>query len=255
MKNKKIICLLFLILISCTGCTVEYNINITKNTVEEVINVTDYISPNRTSNDILNHYNTWYPTFVNYITDGETIELEDFSEKADGVIYHEKKINEINNGYNYTYNYTYDIDEYYDSFVLANAFTSTTVHVSGDSLVLRTGKDSMLCDYNYFDSATINITIDPEIYELNYTNTNNVNNNTYTWNIDKSNCYDSQILLTLDKKNIDTQPSSKTPDNKTQTFLNKYGLYIFLIILILIIYFGYKWFEKFKDKNNNVEDD
>ena len=36
MKKTKILCLIILI-IMCTGCSVEYNINITKDNIEEII--------------------------------------------------------------------------------------------------------------------------------------------------------------------------------------------------------------------------
>ena len=35
----------------------------------------------------------------------------------------------------------------------------------------------------------------------NYTNAFNTKNNTYTWILNRSNCNDSQIILTLNKKN------------------------------------------------------
>ena len=105
MKRIKLLFLLILITITCTGCSVEYNINITKDNIEETIYVTDYISSDRTKREILNHYNMWYPTYVNFITNGESIEIEDFSEKIDGIEYHDKSIIELNNGYKYTYKY------------------------------------------------------------------------------------------------------------------------------------------------------
>jgi len=107
MKRIKLLFLLTLITITCTGCSVEYNINITKDNIEETIYVSDYITSNRTKSQILNHYNMWYPTYVNFITDGESIEIEDFSEKVDGIEYHDKSIMELSNGYKYTYKYIY----------------------------------------------------------------------------------------------------------------------------------------------------
>jgi hypothetical protein len=47
---------------------------------KEVINVDDYVTLKRSEQDILNHYNTWYPTYVNFIEDGESIEIENFDE-------------------------------------------------------------------------------------------------------------------------------------------------------------------------------
>lgn len=254
MKRNKLLFLLTLIIITCTGCSVEYNINITKDNIEETIYVTDYTSTKRTKKQILNHYNMWYPTYVNFINNGESIEIEDFSKKVDGIEYHDKSIMELNNGYKYTYKYIYPINKYYDSYALASSFAETTVYKRTNSLVLKTSDESFLCNYDYFENAKINITINPEVYKLNYTNSTSKNNNTYTWNINKENCNNSEIILTLDI--INTNNSDNIPNDnekKEKNIIDTYALYIFLIILVLIVFIGYKWFMNFKDKNNNID--
>lgn len=253
MKRNKIFFISTLILVTCTGCKVEYNINITENHVEEFIYITDYILSNRTEKDILNHYNMWYPTYVNFINNGESIEVEDFSERIDGIEYHEKNINKISNGYKYNYKYKYPINKYYDSYVLASSFAETTVYKRSNSLVLKTSDENFLCEYDYFEEAKINITVDPNIYKLKYTNAEKQKNNTYTWVLDKNNCNNSEIILTLDILNYNEEMSSSNNNNKDNKSIDDYILYIFLGILLLIIYLGYKWFLKFKEKNNDIE--
>jgi len=143
---------------------------------------------------------------------------------------------------------------YYDSYALASSFAQTTVYKRTNSLVLKTSDESFLCNYNYFDNAKINITIDPEIYKLNYTNSTSKKNNTYTWNINKSNCNNSEIILTLDiinAENSDNNPSNN--ENNKRNIFDEYALYIFLIVIVLIIFLGYKWFMNFKDKNNDID--
>lgn len=256
MKKIRLLFLTIIILVMCTGCSIEYNINITEDNIEETIYVNDYFTSSRTRNDILTHYDMWYPVFVNYVTEGETIELEDFSEKAPGVEYYNKNINETANGYKYSYEYTYDIDDYYDSYALATTFIEPTVHKSYDALVLKTSQENLLCNYDYFDTLKVNITIDPEVYKLNTTNTSNVRNNTYTWTLDKSNCNDSQILLTLDiiNNNIDDIISDKNEKNNKNK-LSDYALYIFLGILLILIFIGYNIYKKIKAKNDNFTED
>ena len=234
-------------------------LNITKTSVEEVIKVNDYITDTRTSTDIMKHYNMWYPTYVNYIPKGETIELEDFSQKADGIEYHQKDIKETNNGYNYTYNYTYPIKKYYDSYVLATTFIETTVHEGYNNLVIKTGKQNLLCQYDHFDSVKINITIDPEVYKLNYTNTKDINNNTYSWTLNRNNCNNSEIILTLDTitSNEDFIINNPTDNsNNINVKKNDYTMYVFCGILILLILIGYFIFQKIKEKNEkfNIDD-
>lgn len=252
MKKINLLFILFIITITCTGCSIEYNINITEKNIEETIIVDDYITSNRTKNDILTHYNMWYPVFVNYITEGETIELTDFSQKVNGIEYYEKSINEINSGYRYNYKYNYKIDEYYDSYALASSFIDTTVHETGTVLVLKTSKKNLLCNYDYFDSLKINISIDPKAYKLNYTNTTNINNNTYTWNFNRNDCENSQIVLTLDKIN-DVKPYAEPKEE--DNLLSRFALYIFFGIIIILILIGYSIYNKIKIKNANLNED
>lgn len=253
MKKNRLLFISFLILVTCTGCTVEYNINITESNIEEIINVTDYES----NNEILKHYNTWYPTFVNFMKNEETIELENYNQKYDGIEYHKKDVKTLNNGYQYTYQYTYDIDDYHDAYTLAVAYSDTTVYKRTDSLVLRTSNENFLCNYNYFDEAKINISIDPNIYKLNYTNAHSKNNNTYTWIINKNNCNNDELILTLDiinkKSSNSLSSSSNNNKNNKKNKLNNYTLYVFFGVILLMIYLGYKWFMNFKEKNNNIE--
>lgn len=243
--------MVFLILMTCTGCTIEYNITINKDNIEETILVNDYISSTRTEHDILNNYNMWYPTYVNYIPDGkESIEITSYKDKVEGIEYHTKSINNINNGYSYTYKYTYPLKKYYDAYTLATTFIDSTVYKGYNTLVLKTGKKNLLCNYNHFDSLKVNIKVDPLVYKLNYTNSSDIRNNTYSWILNKSNCNDSQIILTLDQ--ITTNISSE--QEITNTKKTDYTIYIFYIIIIVIILLGYLVIKRLKKKNEKFDD-
>ena len=104
----------------------------------------------------------------------------------------------------------------------------------------------------------MNITIDPKIYKLNYTNSTNINNNTYTWYLDKNNCNDGEIILTLDKINkMDNEiinPDNSEEDKKNQqNKKNDYTIYIFCGILIILILLGYHIFKKMKNKSESFD--
>jgi len=254
MKRIKLLVIMILISVLSTGCSVEYNINISSDTIQEEIIVNDNITSTRTKGDILKEYNKWYPTYVNYMKGYESIELTEFDKKYDNIKYYDKSITEINNGYRYKYLYTHNIYEYYDAYVLTSTFVDTTVQQSRDTLVLRTSKENFLCNYDYFDSLKVNITIDPKVYELNYTNTNNVSNNTYTWIINRNNCNDSQIVLTLNKViNNDINEDNKQNINIVKS--NDYAMYIFCGILLIIILIGYFIFKKIKRKSEDFDID
>ena len=255
MKKIKLLLIMILISILSTGCSVEYNLNVSSDTIKEEIIVNDNITSKRTKETILSHYNKWYPTYINYIKNGESIPLPNFDKKYDGIEYYDKSINEINNGYKYKYLYTHNINKYSDAYVLANTFVDTTIQQNYDSFVLRTSKENLLCQYDYFDSVKINITVDPKIYNLNYTNAYNKKNNTYTWIINRNNCKNNQIIITLNKimnnNEIDNIPKKDKVINKK----NDYLIYIFWGILIVIVTIGYFIFKKIKLKSEDFDID
>lgn len=250
MKRIKLLMVMILVLTLSTGCSVEYNLMIEEDTIKEEIIVTDTISYKRTKEKILSDYNKWYPTYVSYRKTGESIPLPNFNNKVDGIEYHDKKIENIPNGYKYQYTYNHDIAEYYDSYALASTFFETTIQNRMNLLVLKTDKESFLCDYDYFDSLKINIKINPNKYKLNYTNSKEIKDNTYSWNINRNNCNNSEIILTLNKitnDNIEEKVEQKKTDS--------YAIYIFCGILIIIIIVGYFVIKKYKEKLDDFDID
>lgn len=247
MKRIKMLMIIILILTLTTGCSVEYNIIVNNDNIKEEIIVNDTISQYRSKTSILEHYNKWYPTYVNYMQNEETIPLPNFNKKYDGIKYHEKSIKEINNGYQYKYLYKHNLFEYSDSYALANTFKEITVQETPDVLVLKTSRESYFCNYNYFDSIKINITFNPKEYKINYTNSTNIKDNTYTWTINNSNCKNSEIVLTLNKIT-----DNKTEEEKAK---NDYTMYIFCSILLVIITLGYIYIKRKKSKLDDFDID
>ena len=247
MKKRKLLILIILILTITTGCSIEYNITINKDTIKEEIIVDDIITTTRSKEKILEHYNKWYPTYVNYMKTEEKIPLKNFNKKYQGIEYYNKSIKEINNGYQYKYFYTHNIDDYYDGYALANTFEDVTIQETEKTLVLKTSAESFFCNYDYFDSIKVNVTFNPKNYQINYTNAINVENNTYTWTINKSNCNTSQMILTLNKI-INTDSSE---DNIKQD----YSMYMFYGILLGIVIIGYFIIKKQKSKLNDFDID
>ena len=113
--------------------------------------------------------------------------------------------------------------------------------------------DEIRSDYEYFEEVKINITVDSNVYKLKYTNAENKKNNTYTWILNKNNCNNSEIILTLDVLNYNEEISDSNDKSKNNNKIDDYILYIFLGVLVLIILVIYKWFMKFKEKNNDIE--
>lgn len=242
MKRIKGILILIIIPIICTGCSINYNIEITEDTVKERIEVTDFASSERSKKDIYQEYQLWYPAYINAFED-QLLEYDD-TNKIEGVEYHKKNITEINNGYYYTYEYDYPINKYINASATREAFAKKQFYIDNSSITINTDRVNLLCNYPYFDELNVNITIDPEIYNVNYSNAFSENNNKYSWSLNRQNCEDSKIILTLDK----------IIDNKTTEVVNEhdyiiYLIYIIIIAIILAIYFAFK---KIKDKKHEI---
>lgn len=258
MKRINRLLVAFALLSLCTGCTINYNIEITKDSVNESIEVTDTITNNRSKNDILSEYQSWIPAYID-LGNGNATNY-DSSIKNPDFEYHEKNIKELSNGYYYTYKYNYPIYKYENASATREAYAKRKFYIGSNYIIINTDKENLLCNYSYFEKLRVSITVDNEIYKLNYTNADEQKSNVYVWNLDKNNCQDSEIILKLDildnSSSQNNNPNnSSSSNNSIKKISNNYSLYIFLTILILIIFLGYKWFIKLKEENNNIDDD
>lgn len=243
MKRINRVMILVSILTMCSGCSINYNIDITADTIKENIEITDLASPERTKQDIYNEYDLWYPTYINAF--GDQLLEYDNTNKIDGVEYHNKTIKEINNGYYYTYKYNYPIEKYGNASTIREVYAKKQFYIDNSSITINTDSINLLCNYSYFDELNVNITIDSEIYKVNYSNADSINNNKYSWKLNRTNCEDSKIILTLDK--IIDKSTTKSVDEPDYIVYILYGI---LILIILIVYFIFK---KLKEKNEKMD--
>lgn len=259
MKRINRIFIAFILLSLCSGCTINYNLEITSDIVKESIEITDTEINSRNKETILKEYNRWIPAYIN--TEDEMATSYDSSIKNENFEYHKKNIKELSNGYYYTYKYNYPIDKYSNAIATREAYLKRKFYIGDDYIIINTDKENLLCNYSYFEKLKVSISVDTEAYKLNYTNADKNNGNTYIWNIDRNNCNDSEIILKLDiinnKNNdiIDKPINNNNPNNNINNLnnINNYTIYIFLAILALIILLGYKWFNNLKEKNNNID--
>ena len=260
MKRIKKTLFILMLLILCSGCTIKYNLEINEFEIVENITVSDTAMLGRTNNDILETYDTWMPVYDNIDNPDLIQDSDDDGGKIEGIEYHEKNITKIENGYKHTYKYTYPIDKFNHANSLKLAFGKPSFYNGGSYINLRTDSDNVLCNYDYFESLQVNIKIDTNTYKVEKNNANRVKGNTYTWSFNRDNCHDSVISMTLSKINntVITTTTSKSSNNgnsgKTTNGLNNYVLYIFLVVMVLIIFVGYRWFNKMKERDNGVDD-
>ena len=98
----------------------------------------------------------------------------------------------------------------------------------------------------------VTITVDKPVVSSNATS---VNGSTYTWLFNRDGKEDKSINLVFENSTpLPPSSNSQKVVDPTEEFLDKYGLYIFLGVLIILILFGYMAFNKMKEKNNKMDD-
>lgn len=225
MKKIKLFSL-FILCLLLSGCTIEYELNIKDAKYKENIIITG--SENEEDQQYYNTLKDWsVPAFYKDITYNS-----ESPNKADGVEYYDKKIN--NRDFSVNLKYNFDEKEYSDStmakFCYNNFFASENEEA-------KTVSYTASMDFNCFTTYE---NLDKVIVKLK-TNRNMVNHNadrvedgTYYWDITRENAKGKYIFFEL----------KELPDFTILTFL-KYLLIVVSILAIfgvgVIIYFRYRW--------------
>ena len=223
MKYKYIL-LSLLCLLFCSGCSVEYNLDIdNKLNFNEVI----IINSNDTS-DVkrIEELKTFYP--VSYDAD----KFEIFEKKTDGVEYYDVKKSDNNSKVEFVYNY--DINSYNDNVFAKNCYEYVTLmnfyndNTKRDELVLSTSSEFLCFDNNStLDDVTVKIKTKRKVYD---TNADKIDKNTYVWNINKDNKNEKPIVMSMESSLLDED----LPFWERNIF---FIIVVGLIIVGLIVYF------------------
>lgn len=216
---KKII-LLLITTILLTGCQSTYEINFTKDKIEDKINI---YTDNST------------------IQQATALQTQEFQEKIGnwerGYEYYKRELyatDEIT-GYNYTYNFNYE--EYDAMSQLRKCFKDFELTYENNSIKLNTSNE-FLCKTYYEDIDKLELTITSE-YKIISSNADSKSKNKHTWIIDKDNYKNSSIKFEIDK--------TQTYEEKTEKEIDIMGILsttIFVLLIIVLII-------KRKDKRRN----
>lgn len=239
---KKRIIYLIIIILSLTGCTCEYNLNIKDDIFSEEI-----------------------------ILNGNGEETSLFNQKwqipIDKEVYNNlsgdpsSNIDIENDIYNYKvsgnkllFNYDFSIHELNNSTAISNCYKTATANYFQDRIILSTSSEVLCFDkYPNLDKLVINITVDRPIISHN---ADYKNGNIYTWNITKNNLSNRPINIILnneDTSNDDINTGNNNPNN-VENNQEDYTLYIFCGILLIILLLGYFIIIKIKNKEDNMDD-
>lgn len=240
--NKKIFVLL--ILLFTTGCSCEYSLTIDGNNYKENI-----VLSSDNSNEISSFNNKW----VIPSNKDEYIELSESDSEVDNY----SNIYDYNLSNNkLSFNYDFSKSNYSNSTAVFKCYNKLSIIDYDLTTIISTNeKNDCFNKYPTLSSIKVTIFVDRDVIS---SNADMVNGNTYVWNINKSNANNKSINLVLD--NNSELIDSKDDDNKDEDkninnrfSLDNYILYIFLFVVVLIIYFGYRWFMEFKEKNNDID--
>lgn len=206
--------LLVLILILCSGCEINYNLDIDEKNIKENIkfNVTeqDYNKYNdnqeeKLTEDLYEVFEEQHiPVFIN-----------DYS------TFHKKISNKINNGLDLEYSYDYDYINFSKSYLINNCFENYVVLNEKDYYYIK-AYGSFSC---YYDKTNIKINTK---YKVISNNADSVENGTYIWKIDDNNRNNVNIAFQMSKNEL--RKNTINEDNFNYTLIT--------IISVLVVVAG-----------------
>lgn len=210
---KRIIVVLISLLL-LTGCTIDYNLVIDKDSIKETITGTAYKEEYevREEDSGLNLFYTYINDDINPLISGDGLYTKD--------------INEIDNGINYKYDFIYK-NNYDKSKIINSCFENSNVKETDTYYSIELSGE-FYCLYS--DKININVISNYVVLE---NNAKEVNGNKYSWVIDDSS--NVNIFLNISKE-IKYEEPSKTKFISTFQLV---GLIIFAV-LTGITYFLYR---------------
>lgn len=209
--KKKIVLLLSIILL--TGCTINYDLDITDGGINETIN--GKVSKEKVLDD-KNEYNM---NIYYYLLNNDQPALTNSDDLYTTNIKENKKT------YDYTASYTYqNLDDLSSSRIINNCFENSSVIDEEDYYSISLSGD-FYCLYS--DKVKVSIHSD---YAIISSNADKTNNNTYTWTLEEDKT-DIELILSKD---------IKYQKSETKTSSIRIISFIILIILVTITYLLYK---------------
>ena len=197
-----------------SGCSVNYNLNITDNSINETISgsVTNSELRNKSisKENSGNIYKILLDTPQFAIINNED---ELYDSKIKKGLFKEK----------FVYSYNFDFDSYSNSNILNNCFSGHLISNDEQYLYISVF-GNFTC--NYADKTKITINTN---YYVNDNNAGKVKNNKYTWEINKNNADDVELYIMLSKNN-------KVSKQKILTPLRVAALIIIVVLGAIIMY-------------------
>ncbi len=206
MKKKLLLLALPLLL---TGCTVNYNLNITQSFFNENISI-NIKKP--FDNDALNLLKN---------TKNTVFEKED--------VFYTSKYKETDDSFKIDYKYSYNSDEFKKAKILNWCYDNRKIVINQNKISITT-EGEFKCFNHYgkvqMDSAKINITTNELVVD---SNADVIKDNTYTWIINKENYNNKPIHIEIERSS-----ANKSLANNAREMTTYISIILVLLIIILI---------------------
>jgi len=191
--KKKLFILVGLLFLLC-GCTAEVNLEVKNDRVRENVTINAIPEGDYTMDRLPLAFRNFIPAYAkDVLADAEP------DTKKSGVSYYERKQEQLTNGYKFIYSYNFKLNNYKEARTVKNGFRSSNIYVDNveKTILLSTDNSGLLYfeDYPFLTDVTVNIKSDYKVVE---SNADYVNDNVYSWELNRNN-NNKNIYLLLDK--------------------------------------------------------
>ncbi len=215
--EKRSLMFVLLLILFCSGCTVQYNLDIDHyDRINEQV-----ILKSSTSADTvaIRDYVSYLP--INKDADDSSI----FNQKLDGVVYYDQKKSALNDAI--TFQHLHSFNTFQNDYITSGSYKYVTVSQRKNNLILSTSKVNQAFErYDNLDEIVVKI---HSRYKLVDTNADNSNNYTYIWRIDRNNYHDKFLYLSLD-----------LTDRKKSLYemIQNFGIFTYFPIILILLGIG-----------------
>ena len=224
--------LLFLIIIlCCSGCSVDYHLDINDKVLDENIKMS------ATTGVDLNEFRDFK---WNLPIDIRADDISVYEKKAKDIKYYDFSKSEDT----MNFHYAYDVEKFRQGMFLRRCYEFVNIidrdNKKKKELLLSTS-DKLLCFDKYDNLDDVRIVITSK-YKLKDTNADEVLKHKYIWNINKSN-YDEKYIYLL----LDTSVKELSIWDKILDF-NMFTVSVILLLVGFILYIFFKKKSEFRDR-------
>lgn len=219
MKNKLLLLMTIFLL---SGCTAEYNVNITPENASELTTINGLTNEN-------------YPVTA-YINDQGASET---NEKIPGLEYYDI----TSNADTVNYRFTFPLERYGESTGVNYCYKNVSIYKNENNYHLQTNNfNSCLDFYSDLEQIKVNLHFD-ENFTITDHNADEAKDNTYTWVINRNNYNNKTLEITYSLKESNKSNIDRASNRWRNIFLIIGCFGVLIIVLISIVKFKNKKME------------